>query len=86
MSGGTGELESSSSDSEGGVRVPIIIERFATTVSYNALHPPNYPVESICISTSTVSILIQVAGITAPLTDENLLAIAREHINSASRR
>lgn len=81
MSGGTGEFESS--DEEDGVRVPIVIERLATVASTNALHPPNYPVQSLNVSTATVTVIIQVAGINTTLTNENLLAIARELINSA---
>jgi hypothetical protein len=83
MSGGTGEFESS--DEEGGVLVPIVIERLATVASTNALHPPNYPVQSLTVSTSTVTITIQVAGYNTTLTNENILAIARELINSARR-
>ena len=83
MSAGTGEFESS--DSEDTLQVPITRERFATTASANPLHPPNYPVQSISISTATVSVLIQVAGYNIPLTDENLLAIARELLNATRR-
>jgi hypothetical protein len=81
MSGGTGEFESS--DEEGGVRVPIVLERLATVASTNAQHPPNYPVQSLIVSTATVTITIQVAGSNTTLTNENILAIARELINSA---
>ena len=82
MSAGTGELDS---ESEGEVRVPITVTRLAATVSLNPNHPVNYPVQTILISTTSVSIVVNVAGYIVPLTDQALISIARELINSTPR-
>ena len=81
---GTGELESS--EEEGGLQVPVFCERLQTLASTNPNHPPNYPVQRVRIFTSTTSILIEVAGFNAPLTDQNLISIAREILNDPATR
>ena len=81
---GTGELESS--DSEGGLQVPVFAERLSTIASTNPNHPANYPVQRIRVFTASTSILIEVAGFNVQLTDQNLLSIAREILNDPSTR
>ena len=83
MSAGTGELESS--DSEDGVRVPITVTRLLPSFSQDPNHPVQYPVQSILISTSTVSVVVNVAGFNQTLSDQALISIARELINSTPR-
>ena len=83
MSAGTGELESDSE--EGLVRAPITVTCLETVASVDPNHPPNYPVQSIIIHTSTVCILVNVAGYTLPLSDQALLTFARELINATPR-
>jgi hypothetical protein len=83
MSAGTGELESS--DSDEGVRVPITVTRLAPSFSQNPSHPAQYPVQSILISTATVSIVVHVAGFNQTASDQALISIARELINSTPR-
>ena len=80
MSAGTGECESSS---EGEVLVPITVERLPAGVSSDPNHPPNYPTQSVRISTSSTSIVIVVSGFNTSLTDQNLINIAREILSEA---
>jgi len=76
MSGGTGAPDTSESESE--ILVPITIERYPAGVSNDPTHPPNYPTQSIRVSTSSTSIVIVVAGHNTQLTDTAIVNIARE--------
>ena len=82
MSGGTGELESSSDDE---VLVPITVTRRAPGYSLDPAHPAFYPCQTVVVSTASTSIVITVAGFNVHLEDRAIINIAREIINTASR-
>ena len=83
MQGGTGELETSESESEIPAHVNITVERLPAGISTDPNHPPNYPTQSIRVSTLSTSVVIVVSGFNVQLTDTAIVNIAREILYSA---
>ncbi len=83
MSAGTGEL-SDNSESEEGLRVPVTVELLPITFSLDPNLPPNYPVQTVRVSTVVSSVTVSVSGINVALSREALVRLGLELLHAAA--
>ena len=83
MSAGTGEL-SDNSDSERGLIVPVTVELLPITFSLDPSLPPNYPVQTVRVSTVASTVTVSISGIDVALSREALVRIGLELLHAAA--